>query len=259
MKVKSFFLLLFFVLCLSVSFAQVSVNTTWKLLDNSIGTNYRNNQNIFIRVLASTTADLPTGDVGVIIKPYETFVIPADAFYYFVKTFSGTGELAIDNFSSLGSVLIASPVSISGTVDSKISSETIGLIDGITEISSNTSDVESKLDSIINNTNNLDVKLDTIASNTKQESLEIATRTITLTANVNQEIVSTLTSTNRKFIEITTHDQDNEFTVNLGGAAIINDTGRKCYGGFGMKLPKSVNLNLISSETIKINVIEGGY
>lgn len=253
MKIKSFFLLVFFVFCLSVSFAQTTINTHWYLLNNDVEVTYRNNQNVFIRVLASDTADVPADslDAGVIIKPYENFSIPADVRNYFVKTFSGTGELiVVDDYFKGATVDVGS---LSLTVDPTYTNQDGTTIPGKVDSS------RSVFVNIASDTIGFNDKLETIKNNTKPESSYIATRTITLTANVNQEIVSTLSSANRKFIEITTHDQDKEFTVNLGGAAIINDTGRKCFGGFGMKLPKNINLNLISSETIKINVIEGGY
>lgn len=253
MKIKQFFILFLFVLCLSVSFAQseIQIGSEWSLVDNSVEATYRNNQNIFIRVFASDTADLPIGDVGLIIKPYENFTIPSDSKYYFLKTFSGDGELI--NASSYFKEISVDVASLSLTTDPTYTNQagnvTAGKVDSERRVFINLAS-----DTIGLNENLMDIK-----ENVKPEPTNISTRTIELSANTNYEIVSTLSTPRRKFIEITSHDLSKEFTINLGGPAIINTTGRKCYGGFGMRLLKNINVNIISSESIKLNIIEGGY
>jgi len=253
MKIKQFFILFLFVLCLSVSFAQsgISINSEWYLIDNSVEATYRNNQNIFIRIFASDTATLPTGDVGVIIKPYENFTIPADAKHYFIKTFSGEGELIVVNpyFKEVSVDVGSLSVEMSPSYTNQAGITTSGKVDSDRRVFVN----------IASETVGLNENLMDIKENVKPEPTNISTRTIELVANTNYEIVSTLSTPRRKFIEITAHDLDKEFTINFGGAAVIDSAGRKCFGGFGMRLLKSVNVNIISSESIKLNVIEGGY
>lgn len=84
-----------------------------------------------------------------------------------------------------------------------------------------------------------------------------ATQTVTLVAGVAQTVTTALTSTNRRFIELKSHDPDNKFWVDFGADAVIN-ASRPCDGYVYLELPIGIDLSVIASEAYDIAVTEGG-
>lgn len=84
-----------------------------------------------------------------------------------------------------------------------------------------------------------------------------ATQTITLVANTAQTITTVLTSTNRRFIELKSHNPDNEFWVDFGADAVIN-ASRPCDGYFYGEVPIGISVSVIASTAYDIAVTEGG-
>jgi len=87
---------------------------------------------------------------------------------------------------------------------------------------------------------------------------EVDANTYNLPANTNYAIPSGLTSSNRKFIEVIATDFSKELWFNYNTPAVIGDC-RKAVTGLYFEIPKSVTLNVISSEAVKIVITEGGY
>lgn len=86
----------------------------------------------------------------------------------------------------------------------------------------------------------------------------IATQTITLTANVSQEITCGLASgIHRKFIVLTTIEPNKRFHVQFNSAAVIGSAS-PYLEQVSLPFDREVVVNVISSETIDLNVIEGG-
>lgn len=57
---------------------------------------FRNNRNVYLMIQnTENNTIVPTAD-GVMIKPYESFVIPDDATQYWIKYVSGSGEIIAD-------------------------------------------------------------------------------------------------------------------------------------------------------------------
>jgi len=249
MRFKYIFLMLMFVFLANISYSQtVTISNNWSLLDNSVETLYRNNQSIYMRIFASSTSDLPTGDVGIIIQPYENFSIPADANYYFAKTYSGTGELATvsDFFKN----------TISGSVTAVIDpaySDDLNVVRPAKIDSARSVFINIASDSI-----GLKTSVDQISTNTKN-STEIKLRNVMLVANTPLEITSELVASNREGIEIMPFNTEIDFWLDFDQDPVIGTSGTRRFGGVYLKLPKAINPHLISSQSVMLSIIEGGF
>lgn len=101
----------------------------------------------------------------------------------------------------------------------------------------------------------------TIASATFESNItpvtDWATQTVTLVANTAQTIATALSSTNRRFIELKSHDPTKVFWIDYGADAVIN-ASRPCDGYVYLELPIGIDLSVIASEAYDIAVTEGG-
>jgi len=65
-------------------------------------------------------------------------------------------------------------------------------------------------------------------------------------------------SGSRRFVELTSQDQDIEFWVSFGGTAVIGQC-RPVNGSVYVEIPKDVVVSMIASEDVSISIVEGGY
>lgn len=57
---------------------------------------FRNNRNVYLMIQnTANNGIVPTGD-GLMIQPYETFIIPDDGTQYWAKYVNGAGEMIVD-------------------------------------------------------------------------------------------------------------------------------------------------------------------
>lgn len=87
---------------------------------------------------------------------------------------------------------------------------------------------------------------------------EVATQTITLVANTNQAITSALpVGTPREWITISAMDSDNDFWIQYGSAAVINQS-QLVHGWISIPVRGGVEINVIASTAFDLFVAEGG-
>lgn len=84
-----------------------------------------------------------------------------------------------------------------------------------------------------------------------------ATQTVTLVSDTAQSITTALTSANRRFVELKSHDPNNKFWVDFGAVAVIG-ASRPCDGYFYGEVPIGITISVIASTAYDIAVTEGG-
>ena len=162
---------------------------------------------------------LPDGSIVSSSNPLPTTSVGGSAAYKDEAGAAASGELDSDS-----------------RVKVNVGSETIGLVDAIDAI---TAAVNSTKGSVIT---------------------EIQHNTQELTANTVATVTSSLTADTRKFVEITAMSSTQEFWIQVDGAkSPVIEECRLCVGGVYLELPKASEIGIIASETITINVVEGGY
>lgn len=73
---------------------KILLSSTWQQIN--LKTNYRNNNNVPIIIQSTEDENAPEISTGLVIPAYQSFKIPADGLYYWVKMSNGSGEMLID-------------------------------------------------------------------------------------------------------------------------------------------------------------------
>lgn len=80
---------------------------------------------------------------------------------------------------------------------------------------------------------------------------------VALTANTAATFTTEIAGS-RRFVELTSQNQEIEFWVSLGGTAVIGQC-RPVNGSIYIEVPKDVIISMIASQAVSISIIEGGY
>lgn len=73
---------------------KILLSSTWQQINLKV--NYKNNNNVPIIIQSTEYNVAPTVETGLVIPAYQSFKIPADGLYYWVKMANGAGEMIVD-------------------------------------------------------------------------------------------------------------------------------------------------------------------